>query len=69
MDYFSTDDRETVDWLAEVFHNASMNERRVRLRTDEKNQLQVKIGEGGWTAPIKSTPDPYRDLTTNTLPG
>jgi len=60
MEYFHTDSPTTLDWLARVVLNAEQNNRSLRFRT-VGNDLMVKVGEGAWTAPIGSTPDPYRD--------
>lgn len=59
--YFHTDDLTVVNNLAEALSFASVNDKRVRLDVDDSGNLKVKIGEGIWSAPISSTPDPYRD--------
>jgi hypothetical protein len=41
---------------------AAQEGRRVRIDVDDKGRLRYKIGDGMWSAPISSTPDPYRDL-------
>lgn len=59
--YFHTDDARTVRWLASVLDTAADNEQRVRFDVDREGRLRVKRGESTWSAPIASTPDPYRD--------
>lgn len=59
--YFSTDSQQTVRWLAAVIATAAKNEQRIRLDVDSRGKLRVKRGEGGWSAPIESSRDPYRD--------
>lgn len=66
MDYFHTDSPTTLDWLARVVMRAEAEGMRLRFRT-QGTTLQVKLGEGTWTAPIESTPDPYRDNSGNTV--
>lgn len=63
-DYFSTDHPQDMEWLENVLRTAREQERRVRLDTTGQ-VLRVKVGEGGWTAPIHGTPDPYRDGPDN----
>jgi hypothetical protein len=62
-DYFHTDDPQMVDWLAKVFTLAAERGNKVRILT-EGTTLKLKVGEGAWTSPFQSTPDPYRDLRT-----
>lgn len=59
--YFSTDSQQTVRWLAAVIATAAKNEQRIRIDVDSLGKLRVKRGEGGWSAPIESSRDPYRD--------
>lgn len=59
-DYFSTESDRDMEWLENVLRTARTQGRRVRLDTSGQ-VLRVKVGEGGWTAPIAGTPDPYRD--------
>ena len=66
MDYYHTDAPDMVEWLAAVFAQAAEHGRKVRIRTGIDNTLQLKIGEGAWTTPFESTPDPHRD-SGNTL--
>jgi len=42
---------------------AAQDGQRVRIDVDDSGNLRYKIGEGMWSAPIASTPDPYRDLS------
>jgi hypothetical protein len=66
--YFHTDSAQTVGWLANVFAQAAEQNRRVRIQTNEYNQLRLKVGEGVWTAPIASTPDEYRESVPDDAP-
>lgn len=59
--YFHTDDNSLVHWLADVMDQAARHERPVRFNVDGNGSLSVKVGQGAWTAPFASTPDPYRD--------
>lgn len=59
--YFHTDSEKTVRWLAAVLATAEHHGRSVRFAVGGDGSLKVKVGEGAWTAPIASTPDPYRD--------
>lgn len=59
--YFHTDNASTTAWLAGVLHRAQTEGLDIRLSVDANNSLKVKLGEGMWSAPIESTPDPYRD--------
>lgn len=61
MDYYHTEDPVMLDWLIAVLSTARHHERRVRILT-EGTTLKIKVGEGVWTAPFQSDPDPYRDL-------
>jgi len=58
--YFHTDDPRMIAWLADVFGTAALLNRKVRINVEDGN-LSIKVGEGVWTAPFASTPDPYRD--------
>ena len=60
MMYFHTDNPVIVSNLAEALSYAASQEKRVRFDVDSFGNLKVKIGEGMWSAPIDSTPDPYR---------
>ena len=59
--YFHTDDSRMVQWLANVMQKAADEGHHVRILTDSNGDLKVKVGEGCWTAPFRSTPDPHRD--------
>lgn len=61
MKYFHTDSQNTLEWLGNVVRRAENEGLRLRIRTDSQNRLMVKLGGGCWTAPIDSTPDPWRD--------
>lgn len=59
--YFHTDNQAVLDTLAYAIVHAQQNGARLRIQTDDKGRIQYKIGEGMWSGPINSTPDPYRD--------
>lgn len=61
--YFHTDDDTTIMYLSFALSTAMHDGRTVRFDVDAAGNLRYKIGEGAWTAPIASTPDPYRDGT------
>lgn len=63
MRYYHTDDPSMVQWLANVFATAAENGRKVRIKTNSRDELFIKVGEGAWTAPFQSTLDPYRDAS------
>lgn len=60
MTYYHTDDPRMLQWLENVLRTTREQNRCIRFRT-EGTTLKVKVGEGVWTAPFQSTPDPYRD--------
>lgn len=68
MDYFHTDDAGMTIWLSNVFGNAASQKLSVRIAVDSNNNLKIKVGEGMWTAPFRSTPDPSRDPYRNDGP-
>lgn len=68
MTYFHTDSARTLSWLANVIREAEHNNQSIRLDVDSEGRLKVKRGESMWTAPILSTPDPYRDLSQTPEP-
>ena len=59
--YFHTDNAFTIENIAGRLRHAAETGRRVRLDVDDQGVLRVKIGEGIWSPPMASTPDPYRD--------
>lgn len=59
--YFHTTDQQTLEMLESYIGNALHDGRSVRFDVDGNGSLKVKLGEGMWSAPIRSTPDPYRD--------
>lgn len=61
MTYFHTDQPAVIDQLARMLAHAHETGKRVRLDVDSAGRLKWKCGEGGWTFPHDSTPDPYRD--------
>lgn len=60
--YFHTDEPTMISWLANVLDQARVNRRSVRFDVTSEGALKVKIGEGMWTHPFPSTPDPHRDV-------
>lgn len=68
MDYFMTENPQTLAWLVGVIQTAIDNGQKVRFAV-QGNALSVKRGEGGWSPPLFSDPDPYRDTAEvrNTL--
>lgn len=59
--YFHTDDERLIGYLADVLKNAEGLGTRIRLDVDSEGNLRIKRGEGIWSPPFASTPDPYRD--------
>jgi hypothetical protein len=59
--YFHTDDTFTLETLERAVNAASTQDRSFRIDVDDFGRLRYKVGEGMWSAPIDSTPDPYRD--------
>ena len=59
--YFHTDSRSAKFLLASLTQDAYTKDRRLRIDVDHEGNLRIKVGEGIWSAPIASTPDPYRD--------
>ena len=58
--YFHTDSERDMEWLENVLRTAREGGRSIRLST-ENGRLKVKVGGGGWTAPIAGTLDKFRD--------
>lgn len=61
--YFSTDSTSAREFIENVARLATENDQRLRIDVDSAGNLRIKRGEGIWSAPIMSTPDPYRDLS------
>jgi hypothetical protein len=59
--YFHTDDKSLIGYLADVFKTAEETGTRIRLNVNSDGSLIIKRGEGIWSPPFASTPDPYRD--------
>jgi hypothetical protein len=59
--YFHTDNPNEIQRFAEAVTYADTNGVRLRLDVDGQGRLRYKVGGGGWSAPIASTPDPWRD--------
>lgn len=59
--YFHTDNADTIESLQLALTVAVQQEKRIRFDVGSDGSLKYKIGEGMWSAPIRSTPDPYRD--------
>lgn len=58
--YFHTDEPSFLIWFEAVVSRAATEGRKLRLDTDEQGNLRIKLGEGVWSPPFQSTPDPYR---------
>lgn len=59
--YFHTHSARTANYIAAVCESAADNDQRVRIDVDDSGALRIKRGEGAWSPPIASDPDPYRD--------
>ncbi|HWV45314.1 MAG TPA: hypothetical protein VN039_04675 [Nitrospira sp.] len=59
--YFHTDSTSAREFIENVARLATENEQSLRIDVDAYGNLSIKRGEGVWSAPIYSTPDPYRD--------
>lgn len=59
--YFHTDDPKVLDQLSRMLAHAAETGKSARLDVDSAGRLKWKCGEGMWTFPHDSTPDPYRD--------
>lgn len=59
--YFHTDDSTMAGYIADVAKTAEDTHTRLRLDVDSEGNLRIKRGEGVWSPPFASTPDPYRD--------
>lgn len=59
--YFHTDEDVLLDWFERVVKRAKEDNISLRLDVTSQGGLRVKLGEGMWTAPFASTPDPQRD--------
>jgi hypothetical protein len=59
--YFHTDNPYTVGRIADSLARAKEQGQRIRFDVTPNGQLRYKIGGGVWSAPISSTPDPWRD--------
>lgn len=60
--YFHTDDPVTISFLGWTMLLAEKHGQRVRIDV-ENGELKIKRGEGMWSPPLASTPDPYRDTS------
>ena len=58
--YFHTDDPAEIAVLAGVVLAAKDCNKRLRINVDANGDLTWKLGEGVWSAPVRSTADPYR---------
>ena len=58
--YFHTDSGSARYFIESVVRLAEENGQRLRIDVDSEGNLRIKRGEGVWSAPIPSTPDPYR---------
>lgn len=59
--YFHTESDNVVAALAGLLSAAADNGKRIRIDVDHGGSPRIKVGEGMWSAPLVSTPDPYRD--------
>lgn len=59
--YFHTDSGSARTFIENVARLANEQDQRLRIDVDDEGNLRMKRGEGMWSAPISSTPDPYRD--------
>lgn len=59
--YFHTDDKNVIARIRLATGQAQLNGDRIRFSVDGNGTLKFKVGEGMWSEPIRSTPDPYRD--------
>lgn len=67
--YFHTDNVRTLAFIFAVAETALTTETRLRIDVDDRGNLRIKRGEGAWSAPIASTPDPHRDKSfANVVP-
>jgi len=60
--YFHTDNPDVTARLGEAVTRADLKGR-LRLDVDAQGRLRYKVGEGMWSEPIASTPDPQRDAS------
>jgi hypothetical protein len=58
--YFHTDSPDFLPALAEAVTRADLNGQSFRISV-ENGILKYKVGEGGWSPPVRSTPDAHRD--------
>lgn len=59
--YFHSDDPTLTQFVANVAQLAVEHGQRLRIDVDAEGNLRIKRGEGAWSAPFRSTHDPYRD--------
>lgn len=59
--YFHTDSPSARYFISEVARLADEQGQSLRIAVDADGSLRIKRGEGVWSAPIVSTPDPNRD--------
>ena len=59
--YFHTDEPAMILLIAGIAQRAIENGQSLRFDIDSEGNLKMKRGEGIWSAPFASTPDPYRD--------
>lgn len=58
--YFHTDSDMVLSQLAEAITRADLNGQSFRISV-ENGIMKYKVGGGGWSPPIRSTPDVHRD--------
>lgn len=59
--YFHTDSGSARGFIENVARLAEEHDQSLRIDVDAEGNLRIKRGEGVWSAPIRSTTDPYRD--------
>ena len=59
--YFHTDDQNVLARIRLATGQAQQNGSRIRFSVDANGTFKFKVGEGMWSEPISSTPDPQRD--------
>lgn len=59
--YFHTNNPYQIAKLELAVQEAINKGKRLRINVDEQGCLTYKVGEGMWSSPMDSTPDPYRD--------
>lgn len=58
--YFHTDSSSATELIAKMALRAALENKRLRIYVDGNGTLKIKVGAETWSAPVYSTPDPYR---------